>query len=529
LYFMWTKTTDWVNRDCQTLKLPYTVWNSVAFWPFFLGLALAFTIPVFAGGFAALLLFYFVPLGIYVVKRNGVVDPHERVCTPAHVRYMFSKAAREGGGINVASEKKAKHEKGAPVVMTSVAEDANKKQAHQIKARQSEGYVPAKQIIADIVDQRADKAMMDYGREAVEIKFQIDGVWHESEPQDRESGDLVLEAFKSIAGLKVEDRRNRQSGSFIAEYKGHKYRTSILSQGTKSGERVVLQVAQPHTKFESLEQMGMRPKMIEQLTEVLGRENGFVLFSSMPANGLTATFSAALRLTDRYMRDFVSLQPKGSTEPLAENIGENFWDPSKDNPEQILQTLIRKDPGAIVMSELPSAAIVTMLCEQAASQDKLVISTVRAKEAVEALLRILLMKVPATVFAPTVSAVINQRLVRRLCEECKEEYEPSPALLKKLGIPAGRIDKLYKPADPAEQDKVCPNCNGIGYIGRIAIYEMLMVDDDIRNALIKQPKLDVLRQLARKGGNKNLQQEGIVLVAKGVTSVNELSRALSAK
>ncbi|MFC1759328.1 ATPase, T2SS/T4P/T4SS family [Planctomycetota bacterium] len=528
VYFAWIKTTDWVNGDCQTLKLPYTVWNSVVFWTFFPALALGLTIPVFAGGFAAMLLLYLVPLGIYIVKRNGVVDPHERVMTPAHVRHMFSRTAREAG-VNVSAQKKSRHEKGAPVVMTSLAEDSTKQQADQIKARQSDGFIPAKSIVADIIDQRADKAMLDYGRESVEIKFQIDGVWHESEPQDRESGDLVLEAFKTLAGLKVEDRRNRQSGDFMTEYKKQKYRASILSQGTKTGERAILQIAQPHTKFNSLEEMGMRPKMIEQLTELLARENGLILFSSAPSNGLSATFAIALKLTDRYMRDFVALQVKGSTEPIAENIDVTNWDPKTETPEKVLQTLLRKEPGAVVMSELPNAEVVTMLCEKAASVDKLVVTTIRAKEAVEALLRVLLMKVPATVFAPAVTAVVNQRLARKLCEECKEEYEPSPALLKKLGIPQGRIEKLFKPADPAERDKVCTECNGIGYIGRTAIYELLVVDESIRNALVEQPKLDVLRRLARKAGNRNLQQEGVVLVAKGITSVAELSRIVSGK
>ena len=138
-----------------------------------------------------------------------------------------------------------------------------------------------------------------------------------------------------------------------------------------------------------------------------------------------------------------------------------------------------------------------------------------------------LMKVPAQEFAACATAVVNQRLVRRLCDECKEAYTPPPDLLRKLGIPAGRVEVLYRPPQPSAEDReVCSHCGGIGYRGRTSIFELLNVTDKLREALVKQPKLDVLRPLARKEGNRSLQEEGIVLVARGVTAVPELMRVL---
>ena len=122
--------------------------------------------------------------------------------------------------------------------------------------------------------------------------------------------------------------------------------------------------------------------------------------------------------------------------------------------------------------------------------------------------------------------MLNQRLIRKLCEDCKEEYTPSPEMLKKLGIPAGRVESLYRPPKSEEDQPVCSNCGGLGYKERTSIFELLVVDDSIREVLTKQPKLEVLRKVARQAGNRTLQEEGIVLVAKGVTSVPELSRVL---
>jgi type II secretory ATPase GspE/PulE/Tfp pilus assembly ATPase PilB-like protein len=175
--------------------------------------------------------------------------------------------------------------------------------------------------------------------------------------------------------------------------------------------------------------------------------------------------------------------------------------------------------------DLVDAKVAEILCQRAAD-DKLIITSIRAKEAVEALLRVLLLKVSARDFAPAVMAVLNQRLLRKLCEACKEAYTPTAEMLKKLGIPPGRVEALYRPPQKDEQQPPCEACGGIGYVGRTSIFELLVVDDALREALVKQPDLEMLRKVARKSGHRNLQEEGLLLVAQGITSLAELNRAL---
>jgi type II secretory ATPase GspE/PulE/Tfp pilus assembly ATPase PilB-like protein len=177
----------------------------------------------------------------------------------------------------------------------------------------------------------------------------------------------------------------------------------------------------------------------------------------------------------------------------------------------------------------------------------LIIAGVRAKDAVEALLRVLLLKASAPEFAEAVRAVLCVRLIRKLNDTCKQPYPPPPQLLQKLGIPPGRVQALYRewqppPPDPEEERRrrrkalppgtcpLCelegPQCHGIFYRGRTGIFELLEVNDDIRKALVKKPQLEVLRSIARKSGHRGLQEEGILLVARGVTSLNELQRVM---
>ena len=394
-----------------------------------------------------------------------------------------------------------------------------------ILARQSPGFVPAKDIVADAIDRRGDKIMLDYAQDAVAVRYQIDGVWHEAESQDREAGDALLDVFKHLASLDPKERRKRQLGDFTAEYKQSKYMMHLVTQGTKTGERAILNFLTADVPFESIKELGMRDKMQEQLKELLGTKHGLFLFSAVPGGGLTTTMLLGMKLTDRYMRDFAAFQDVAHPEPLADNIELATYDTTKDSPDKRLLTVLRKEPDVLVVNELVDANMVDVLCKKA-TEDKLIISSIRAKEAVEALLRVLLLKVSAKQFAPAAIGVLNQRLVRRLCESCKESYTPSAEMLKKLGIPQGRVESLYRPPEKEENQPVCPDCAGIGYLGRTSVFELLVVNDAIREALIKQPKLEVLRKVAKQAGNRTLQEEGILLVVQGITSLPELMRVL---
>jgi type II secretory ATPase GspE/PulE/Tfp pilus assembly ATPase PilB-like protein len=525
LFWLWMKTTDWVSRDCQRNDLSYALWNPLVFFPFFCSLFLfGFSIPIFPVGFGLCVLAYAAPSIAYVIVRNKNMEMHERVMTPGHIRHLIAEMLGKIG-IKITSQGKAAHEKGAPVTMVARgAANDQLNQANLIAARQTKGYLQAKDLIASAVDHRAEKIMMDFTAEAAHCRFLVDGVWHDSEQREREESDGILTVFKRISALKPEDRRSRQQGRFGAEYGGRKIECSVVSQGTKTGERVLVTFARKDVAFTSLEDLGMRDKMVEKFKELMLNPNGILVFSAVPAGGLSTTMYLSLKSTDRLLRDFVVVEDEADPLREVENVDPmRYKAAAGETPDQQLDRVFRKQPDVIIVPQLPNAETVIKLCE-GAEENHLMFVTVRAKEAVEALLRILLLKVPASKFAPVVIGVLNQRLVRKLCEACKEEYQPPPDLLKKLGIPAGRVEKLYR--HPENPEKECKVCSGIGYIGRTGIFELLVVENTIREALIKTPKLETLRLVARKAGHRSLQEEGLAKVVQGITSLAELMRAL---
>ncbi len=525
VYLAWVRTNDWVSRDSQRVGVPYSIWTSVMFFPFFLALfGAALTLPMFAVSFPLCLLAYLVPAIVYVVVRNQRLELHERVLTPSHLRHVMAELLGRLG-VKVSAQAKAAHEKGAPVNLVALgAKDESQNQANMIAARQSRAYVPAKGLIAAAVDNRAEKIMMDFTAQEVTTRYLVDGVWHEADNHDREEGDGILSVLKTLAALQPQERRGRQQGKLKVEYNGQKLICAITSQGTQTGERVLCGLSAQKIAFKTLAELGMREKMIERWKALMLEHHGFLLVSAMPSGGLSTTLNVSLRSTDRLLRDFIVVEDQADKLEETENVDPITYNAAAgETPDAILDNVLRKQPDVLVVPDLVNAATVKRLCE-AAEEDHLIFGCIRAKEAVEALLRVLLLKVPAKSFAPVVRGVLCQRLIRKLCEACKEEYVPPPQLLAKLGIPQGRVEKLFR--HPENPEKECTQCQGIGYVGRTSIYELLTVEETVRDALLAQPKLEILRAVARKAGHTTLQEEGLAKVVQGITSLPELMRVM---
>lgn len=524
----WVRTGEWVNRDSQIYDLGYGLWNPIAVFPFVIAGVLMLLIPNFIIGYVLLSLGWIVPLAVYAAKHNASVEPHEKVFTPGWFRFQVAEAGKRVG-LKLGSEKQAGYLKGPPVDLEARGgEEERTNKANLLTARQSPGYVLVKELVADMADAGAIRTMLDYGQEAVGVRRLIDGVWHNAEPRDRESGDVLLAVMKQLANMNVKERRKKQEGVFGAKYNNYDYDCRVISQGTKTGERVVVSLRGGKTKdFTTYEQLGMREKIREQMNEVTAVDSGVIVFSAMPEGGLTAMTDVAMMETDRLMRDFVAIESTEDPQRDIENIEPHRFDPTKgESPAVLIPSLARKYPNVYVVRDLVDEETAKLLLAEVTDENRLLMTTVHAKEAPEALLRLLQKKVPHKPLAESIVAVLNTRLIRLLCEECRVEFEPTAELLAKLKIPKGKVEKLYRAPKGDEIDKPCKACGGIGFSGRTGLFELLIADDQVREVLLKKPKPDILRKAARLAGMRTLKEEGALLIARGKTSVEELSRVL---
>ncbi|MCG8583907.1 MAG: Flp pilus assembly complex ATPase component TadA [Pirellulales bacterium] len=525
VFLVWVKSCDWLTRDTLALRQNAMLWHSVCVGPFILAFMLMLVIPVFFIGWLLMVTAVAAPLGVYVFHRNELVDEHQRVLTPEHFRHVLSRKA-ERVGVTIEAEKKADHERGPDIQLVAQGGTSEENTANLYKCQQSAGYNTARSLIFDAIERRSEAIRLDFTAEAVAVRYQIDGVWHETDPRTREESDVMLAVFKALSNLDARERRQRQSGTFGATIEGKRYDCRFASAGTETGERAIVHVDGRGVDFQEITELGISEKSLERLKGVMAASNGYLLFSAPPASGLRTTFQLALASTDRIMRDVVGVAADGVAFPDVENIQvTRYATTDGEDLSSTLTEVVRAYPNVIVLPEVTDGAAVKLLCEEAAGE-RLVISTVRANDSAEALLRVLATKVPPAAFAKCVSGVVFQRLVRRLCDGCKVGYTPKPELLKKLGIPEGKVKAFYREPQGEEALEVCESCQGIGYRGRTAIFELLEPTSEVRKLLATGPKLDVLRAAIQKSGHRTLQTEGILLVARGVTSLQELTRAL---
>lgn len=545
LVWGWVFTTERLAKDAEDtgekIGMPNTIWTPVFVFPFLIGLlVVGLLIPIYPVSWLVAAATWLGPVMIYVLQRNGKVPKEQRLLTAKHLKEWFGsfgKAPKKDEGA------KLPWQMGAPVDVVGGGPDATENQSNAVAARQSPAYVPMKELLADGIRNRAYYIMLDYTADAVAARYQVDGVWHngspvvwEKGPLNREIGDQILAVLKKLAGLNPAERRLRQEGKLKIGFEGIKLNGTLSCQGTPTGERVALQLAPIIKKAPTLDQLGMREKMREQLKAMLAEKVGMVLVSSMPGDGLTTTWNATLMNCDRLLRDFVGVEEKNKKETEVENVDIQKYDVAAgETAITVLPKLALKQPEVFVVPEIAEKETLDFMLKQCEDEGRMVILSTRAREGVEAIMRVLSLNPQSPdLYAKHVRGVLNVRLIRRLCDKCKEARPADPNLLARLGIPAGRVQQLYierQPLPPGEKRKkgepeVCPQCRGIGYYGRTAIYELLQVPDAMRPYLSKPTPVETLRAIAKQAGHLSLLEEGVLLVAVGTTSIQELQRVL---
>ena len=188
-----------------------------------------------------------------------------------------------------------------------------------------------------------------------------------------------------------------------------------------------------------------------------------------------------------------------------------------------LRSILRQDPDVVMIGEIRDAETAKIAC-QAANTGHMVFSTVHSNDAVTALSRLLDLGVEPFMIASALSGVLGQRLVRILCEACKEPYKPKPEFLKKANLPVEKVDVFYR--RPENPEQVCQQCGGTGYFGRTGIYELLVLNETMKDMIRENPSINKIKAEARKNGMIYLQEDGLRQVIQGRTSIEELLRVV---
>ncbi|MDR1270777.1 MAG: Flp pilus assembly complex ATPase component TadA [Planctomycetaceae bacterium] len=545
VFLIWVGCASWMNSDQERLKkesrealnflylMLYTVLGTIFFF-----------VPIFWVAFPATFLLCIVPVMIYVVKRNKPLPPHEKVLTGEHLFYLYAVAMNKIG-VKIKVKKRQTYESGPSIEMETIGKNIDPKilQGRLIVARNAPGYNLFRESVYDALTSNATSMMFDFSPERTAIRHQVDGVWLDLAPiprvidkgKNKDTMEEMLESAKLLVGVNPNDRRSRQTGIFVAVLGGgkkkRKYEAEFISQGTKTGEAVMIQFTASKVPFKNPIELGMRPEVQTKLMEQLNAHQGIFVVSAPLANGLRSSMDVFARVCDRFTRDVVNIEDAASPTEVIENVVLTRYDSSKgETPITVLPDALFKEPHALIVRDMSSLETLQLCCKEV-DMHRLFITTVRAKDGVEAIFRFLATKIPPQQFIPRLNGVINQRLIRKLCPACKEPYQPAPQLLQQLGLRPDQVKEFYRTRTPLPESEerkrgICPNCNGIGYRGRTALFELLILTDSVRELILSNPNPALIRQQFTKEGQTGFLYEGIHLLIRGETTVEEFSRIM---
>ncbi|MGL6226527.1 MAG: ATPase, T2SS/T4P/T4SS family [Thermoguttaceae bacterium] len=538
VFFGWVYSVDWVSRDSELQKIKDRYnWICYNTFPFIIVGYILFNLPIsssllFFFTFPLTVLLWIVPVMLYASARNKPLPPFEKVLTYDHIKFCIASLLVKVG-IRIRLEKKMTYQVGPPIEISASGGgmDAGTLSGWTILARNHPGFNHFRKNIFESLERKTDAVLFELQQDRMLVRNQIDGVWLDYPPLEREQGEQLFASAKLLVGGTPEEHVKRQSGQLTAVLrKKKKYQAELIIQGAASGvEKALLSFVIQKVPFDSLDDIGMRGKLPEKVKQLVNQEQGLVVFSALPANGLKSTMNVVSRVVDRFTRDFVSVEDVQNPYQVVENVVISTYDSKKgENPMSVLGDVFFKEPQILLLRDIVNVQSLQLCCEEIENH-RLIITTIRSKDAADAIVRLLAMKIQPQLLVNTLSAVVGQRLIRKLCANCKEAYTPPPAMLQRLGLPQDPELQLFRvpsPPEPGVKRKPCPYCNDIGYIGRTAIFEIIEVNDEIRKAVVTTPTTEAIRKAANQTGQRGCFADGTVLVGQGITSVEELARVL---
>jgi len=363
------------------------------------------------------------------------------------------------------------------------------------------------------------------------VRFRVDGILHVSLIMPKEIGPAVISRIKILANLKIDEKRKPQDGRFrtINEGKEIDFRVSTLP--VISGEKIVMRILDKDQGLSSIETLGLFGTALENVKRALGETYGMILFTGPTGSGKSTSLYALLKILNIEERNIITLE-----DPIEYNI--EGLNQSQIKPEigytfaSGLRTILRQDPNVIMVGEIRDAETAE-LAVHAALTGHLMFSTLHTNTAVGAIPRLIDMGIEPFLLASSLRIVVAQRLVRKICDKCKEEKKV-PELVKKSiekGIADVSEDELKKYGIDRKEEikfyhgKGCDACNGTGLRGRLAIYEAVPVNENMKNIIIEKRGSEEMIDKERIAlGVLTIKQDGILKIIKGLTTIEEIDR-----
>ena len=372
-------------------------------------------------------------------------------------------------------------------------------------------------VLLQAIRDKASDIHFEPFEDEFKMRYRIDGVLFEMVPPPKHVAMAIASRIKVMAALDIAERRLPQDGriELLVEGRPVDLRVSVLP--TMAGESVVLRVLDRAQVNLDLEKVGFREEELHVFRQLIKKPHGIVIVTGPTGSGKTTTLYSALReLNSAEVKILTSEDPveydiDGMIQcQIKSEIGLTF--------ARCLRSFLRQDPDIILVGEIRDLET-AQISVQASLTGHLVFSTLHTNDAPSSIARLLDLGLEAFLVTATLEAIVAQRLVRKVCENCKEEYQPSEAQLMELGLlPEDVVGRAFY------YGKGCDYCHNTGYRGRQALFEMMVMDDELRELVMGQASTGILRTEAKKRGMRTLRDGGLLAIYDGVTTIEEVVR-----
>jgi type IV pilus assembly protein PilB len=372
-------------------------------------------------------------------------------------------------------------------------------------------------VLLQAIKDRASDIHFEPFEDEFKMRYRIDGVLYEMVPPPKHLGTAITSRIKVMSNLDIAERRLPQDGRIELSVGGMPVDLRVAVLPTMHGESVVMRVLDRSNVELSLDRVGFRPDSLEEFRALIKKPNGIVIVTGPTGSGKTTTLYAALaELNDISHKILTAEDPveydiDGLCQvQVNDEVGLTF--------ARALRSFLRQDPDIILVGEIRDLET-AQIAVQASLTGHLVLSTLHTNDAPSSIIRLVDLGIEPFLLTATLEGVVAQRLVRTICPKCKEAYQPGEEELFELQLPASDIaGRTFM------RGRGCDNCNKSGYKGRMALFEIMQIDDQMRDLIMNEASTSVLRDHSRRRGMRSLRDSGLMAIYEGLTTIDEVVR-----
>ena len=510
LFLAWIPLVSWVHNDAKAVGTRDVFWTGLVLGVGAGAMLVWQLVPIFIVG----LLIYVLSVAgtslAYVKHRNARVMDFDRVLTVDHIKNLL-----------VSQDEKLE------ALKSFVFITANRNEVPLPEPRTADffGYRMAYDLLTDATWRRASDIHFSPTPQEYKVAYYVDGAALNQPSIPKEQAECLIHFLKSVTDLDLKEKRKPQKGTFTVSKAQELTEWEVTTAGSTVGEQMLIRLMTVKD-IAKLEEIGLMPDQFAQLNRFRGVKEGLFIVSGPKKSGATSTFYALLRNHDAFLNSINTLEKAPSSNLL--NITQNVYSPSDSGTTTYgkkLEEIIRMGPDIVGVADCEDSETARAACA-GAKDGKLIYVQLEADSVMQATARWFKLVGDRRLATDALLGISSQRLVRKLCKECRQAYAPNKELFRKFNINAEKTKALYRAGkviyDKHGKSSDCEACQGTGYVGRTGVFETVIIDKELRKAVRSSKSLPEIGTHFRRAKMLHIQEQALRKVIAGTTPIEEI-------